>query len=204
MIRSFVAVLVLVLLFLVPFQAFADRRVHQHGLTICSIIINELTEGRVSLERAKKISFAIGVAGNRHFGRVTCGDMWLYLAIVQVESGFRTNVVNYRNCRGMFQVHAPSWARKFGIKYSDLLDPEINADAGIRVFKYYLERYGTLARALSAYNCDNPRGARRYVRAVLGLRSKIKTRYTELYRSFRQRDDRLAAEINPFGAFPTP
>ncbi len=202
MIRSVVPVLVLVLLIIAPFQALADKRVHQNGLTICSIIINELTEGRVSLEKAKRISTAIGNAGNRHFGRVTCGDMWLYLAMVQVESGFRTNVVNYRNCRGMFQVHAPSWARKFGIKYNDLLDPQVNADAGIRVFKYYLERYGTLPMALSAYNCDNPRGARRYVRAVMGLRSRIKTRYTQLYQNLQRRET-MTAEFDPLGTFPT-
>lgn len=200
MIRSLIPVLIVFSLTLIPFQAHGDQRVHRHGLTICSIIINELTEGRVDLDKARKITDAIGHAGNKHFGRVTCGDMWLYLAIVQVESGFRTDVVNFRNCRGMFQVHAPSWARKFGLKYTDLLDLQINADAGIRVLKYYLERYQDLSRALSAYNCDHPRAAGRYVRAVMGTRKKIKRRYTELYRSF-QKQERLAAEIQPVAAF---
>ena len=112
--------------------------------------------------------------------------MWLYMAIAYVESGFRNNVVNYLNCRGMFQVHAPSWARKFGLTYKDLLVPDLNADAGIRVFKYYLERYKRITPALSAYNSDDPQAATGYARAVLVTRLKIKKRYTELYRSFRK------------------
>jgi len=161
-------------------------QVHNNGLTICSVIINEMTSGQIGLEEAREISEAIANAANRHFGRVTCGEMWLYMAIAYVESGFRNNVVNYMNCRGMFQVHAPSWARKFGLTYNDLLIPDTNADAGIRVFKYYLERYGRVLPALSAYNSDDPHAATGYARAVLGTRLKIKKRYTQLYRSFRK------------------
>ena len=63
--------------------------VHSDAMAICSIIINEMTEGKIGGDRAKEISLAIAQAGNKHFGRVTCGDMWLYMAIVHVESGFR-------------------------------------------------------------------------------------------------------------------
>jgi hypothetical protein len=167
--------------------ASAAPKVHRHGLTICSVIIKEMTDGRVGMKKARLISRAIARAGNKHFGRVTCGEMWLYMAIAYVESGFRNNVVNYKNCRGMFQIHAPSWARKFGFRYKDLLDPVKNADAGIGVFKYYLHRYKKLIPALSAYNSDHPRAARRYARAVLGTRRKIKKRYTQLYESLRDR-----------------
>lgn len=162
-------------------QAAYAARVHRHGMKICALIINEMTEGRVSSERAKQISLAIARAGNKHFGRVTCGDMWLYLAIVYVESGFRNDVVNHRNCRGLFQVHAPSWAKKFGLSYRDLLNPSVNADAGLRVFKYYLARYKRLLPTLSAYNSDHPRAARGYAHAVLSTRKRIKKRYTELF-----------------------
>jgi hypothetical protein len=150
------------------------------------MIINELTEGRVDLKQGKELSLAIARAGNKHFGRITCGDMWLLMAIVYVESGFRSKVVNHLNCRGMFQVHAPSWARKFGIRYRDLLDPHINADSGVRVFKYYLDLYKGLAPALSAYNSDDPVAAGRYVRVVLAMRKKIGKRYAQLYRDLRQ------------------
>jgi len=185
MIRLIMPLLVLSLVFSIPADLLAADRVHPHAMTICSIIINEMTEGRISQENARQISLAIAQAGNRHFGRVTCGDMWLYMAMVYIESGFRNNIVNPLNCRGMFQVHAPSWARKFGRTYTDLLDLHINADSGIRVFKYYLDLYGKIVPALSAYNSDDPRASVGYARAVLGARQRIKKRYTELYRDFQ-------------------
>ena len=170
--------------------------VHSDAMAICSIIINEMTEGKISGDRAKEISLAIAQAGNKHFGRVTCGDMWLYMAIVHVESGFRNNIINSENCRGMFQVHAPSWARKFGLRYVDLLDLHTNADSGIRVFKYYLEQYKMVVPALSAYNSDHPRAAIGYARAVLGTRRKIQKRYAELYRAFKH-ERKIASNPSP-------
>jgi hypothetical protein len=164
--------------------------VHQNAMSICAIIINELTEGRTSVTEARRISLAIAEAGNRHFGRTTCGDMWLYMAIAYVESGFKINVVNHYNCRGMFQIHAPSWARKFGVRYADLLDMKTNADIGVQVFKYYLETYKYLIPALSAYNSDHPVAARGYARAVLNTRTRIQKRYTELYKAFRSAQNR--------------
>ena len=62
------------------------------------------------------------------------------------------------------------------------------ADAGIRVFKYYLGRYKKVVPTLSAYNSDHPRAATGYAHAVLGARRKIKKRYTELYKSFQEKD----------------
>ncbi len=174
-------------------SGFAEDRVHKHGLEICSTIVQELTEGKVSDDEAREIALAIATAGNKHFGRTTCGDMWLYMAIAYVESGFRTNIVNYYNCRGMFQVHAPSWANKFGITYADLLDVDTNAHCGVGIFRYYLALYKRVSPALSAYNSDNPHAATRYASAVLNIKRKIKKRYSELYNELEERD-KLAAE----------
>jgi hypothetical protein len=166
-----------------------ERIVHRNGLAICSVIIAELTEGRLGVEKARRISEAIAAAGNKHFGRVTCGEMWLFMAIAQIESGFKHNIVNQQTCIGMFQVHGPSWARKMGLRYRDLLNIELNADAGIGVFKYYLERHKSLFRALSAYNSDHPTAAPGYVAAVLGARKRIKKRYIQLYRALGEDAD---------------
>ncbi len=185
MIRGILTGALSLLLSVVPTSILAGNEVNPHALPLCSMIIGEMTEGRVSPEQAMEISLAIAQAGNKHFGRVTCGDMWLYMAIVHVESGFKTNIINYQNCRGMFQVHAPSWARKLGLRYADLLDMQTNADAGIAVYKYYLELYKTVLAALSAYNSDHPHAARGYAWAVLGTRLKIKKRYSQLYRDYK-------------------
>jgi hypothetical protein len=183
MIRGLMPAALVVLAHVLPVASWAvEDMVNPYAVPLCSVIIGEMTEGKVSPERARQISLAVAQAANRHFGKVTCGDMWLYMAIIHVESNFRNNLVNYYNCRGMFQVHAPSWARKFGLKYSDLLDLDTNADCGIRVFKYYLDLYKLLVPALSAYNSDHPRAAVGYASAVLNTRKKIKKRYTQLYK----------------------
>jgi len=183
MIRGLMPAALVVLAHVLPVASWAaEDKVNPYAMPLCSIIISEMTEGKIGPDRAHEISRAIAQAGNKHFGRVTCGDMWLYMAIIHVESNFRNNLVNYHNCRGMFQVHAPSWARKFGLKYADLLDLETNADCGIRVFKYYLDLYKLLVPALSAYNSDHPRAAVGYASAVLNTRKKIKKRYTQLYK----------------------
>ncbi len=186
MTRVIVCALGALCLVLFPIFTNADGKIHSNGIAICSVIINDMTEGRVSLRQARTMATAIANSGNKHFGRITCGDMWLYMAIVFVESGFRNNIVNYENCRGMFQVHAPSWASKFGIRYADLLDLETNAECGIQVFKYYLNLYGNVVPALSAYNSDDPYAARGYARAVLATRNKIKNRYIKLFRVYRE------------------
>lgn len=185
MARGIAPAIGVLLLVLLPALCKADDRVHTNGISICSVIISEMTEGKVALKQAREIATAIASAGNRHFDKVTCGDMWLYMAIVFVESGFRNNIINYQNCRGMFQVHAPSWASKFGIRYADLLNLETNADCGVQVFKYYLSLYGHVGPALSAYNSDDPTAARGYARMVLSVRNKIKNRYVQLYKMYR-------------------
>ncbi|MBI5249251.1 MAG: lytic transglycosylase domain-containing protein [Desulfomonile tiedjei] len=192
MVRGIIPICIM-LSFIMPAALAAGQVVHPNGIDICSQIIQEMTDGRIGIQKAREISLAIGNAGNRHFGKVTCGDMWLYMAIVYVESGFKNNVINEQNCRGMFQVHAPSWAGKFGIRYSDLLDTQTNADAGISVFKYYLQLYRNIVAALSAYNSDDPRAAISYARAVLHARQKIKKRYTQIYRQLK--NDMIASEI---------
>ncbi|MGC8659909.1 MAG: transglycosylase SLT domain-containing protein [Desulfomonilaceae bacterium] len=161
-----------------------EARVQTNGIEICSVIINEMTEGKVPLRQAKEIAMAIARAGNKHFGRITCGDMWLFMSIVYVESGFRNNLINYQNCRGMFQVHAPSWASKFRIRYSELLNLQTNADCGIQIFKYYMSLYRGVIPALSAYNSDHPYAARGYARMVLAVRKRIKERYLQIYRLY--------------------
>jgi hypothetical protein len=189
-------ILAAIVFFVLTPNGICSELVHSHGIAICSTIISELSEGKIGYNAATSISTAIANAGNKHFGRVTCGDMWLYLAIAHVESGFRSNVINEYSCCGIFQVHAPSWAGKFGVSTKQLLNPSVNADCGIRIFKYYLELYKDVIPALSAYNSDHPRASLSYAQAVLSTRRKIKQRYTELYRI-------LNSERVALGSVPT-
>lgn len=197
MIFRIAPVLALLLLLCVA-NASCQEREQPNALDICSVIINEMTEGRLSLRQSYETASAIAHAGNKYFNRVTCGDMWLYMAIVYVESGFKNNIINYKNCRGMFQVHAPSWASKFSVKSSDLLDLRVNAECGVQIFKYYLEMYGHVVPALSAYNSDHPDYARGYARAVLSTRDRIRKRYIQLYKAHKD-SPLLAAATNQSG-----
>ena len=193
MIRGLLQALAVCLLMGAPTYGLCEGRDQNNALDLCSTILTEMTEGRVKSREAKEICLAIANAGNKNFGRITCGDMWLYMAIAHVESGFRTNIVNHLNCTGLFQVHAPSWARKFGLKYRDLLDLDTNADSGLRVFKYYLGLYQNLVPALSAYNSDHPQGAIGYARTVLATRNRIKKRFAELFKEEqKQQNDQRA------------
>ncbi|MGD9819782.1 MAG: lytic transglycosylase domain-containing protein [Desulfomonilaceae bacterium] len=190
-----IAPVLALLLFLSVGPSAAQEKEQPNALAICSVIINEMTEGRLSLRQSYDVASAIAHAANKYFHRVTCGDMWLYMAIVYVESGFKNNIVNYKNCRGMFQVHAPSWASKFSVRYADLLDLRVNAECGVQIFKYYLELYGNVIPALSAYNSDHPHAARGYARAVLSERERINKRYIQLYNAYRD-SPMLAAVAN--------
>ncbi len=82
MIRRIVGVVLLFCLSVIPAAAKETVGVYPYAIPICAVIINEMTEGKVNLDQAREISLAIARAANRHFGRVTCGDMWLYMAIV--------------------------------------------------------------------------------------------------------------------------
>jgi len=175
-----------VCLFVATDSASAPPRYNPDALHICAQIISELTEGRLTTKDGEDISRAIAEAANKHFGSVTAGDMWLYMAIVYIESGFKVKVVNYQNCRGMFQIHAPSWASKFGVKYGELLNPRTNAEIGVLVFKYYLGLYKHIIPTLSAYNSDHPRAAIGYAHAVLNIRKKIMKRYVHIYQGLHQ------------------
>lgn len=179
-----IAPVLAMLLFLSLAPASAQEKAHPAAMAIFSEIIYEMADGKLDRKQSQDTALAIANAGNKYFNRITCGDMWLYLAIVYIESGFKNNIVNYQNCRGMFQVHAPSWASKFGVRYSDLLDLRINAECGVQIFKYYLEMYRNVVYALSAYNSDHPSASTGYARAVLATREKIKRRYIQLYRAY--------------------
>lgn len=189
MIRRIIGGVVFFCLLVCPAAAREASHVYPYAIPICAVIINEMSDGKVNLDQARDMALAIARAGNGHFGKVTSGDMWLYMAIVYVESGFKPNIVNEQNCRGLFQVHAPSWAHKFGVRYTDLLDVKVNAHCGIGVFKYYLNLYKGLVPTLSAYNSDHPRAAIGYASAVLAARNRIKKRYTALYLAIQGRQN---------------
>jgi len=77
-------------------------------------------------------------------------DPALVLAVVSVESGFRSDAVSPKGAQGLMQL-MPGTARDLGV--SDPLDPAANLDGGTRYLNALIQQYkGDLKRALAAYN----------------------------------------------------
>jgi soluble lytic murein transglycosylase-like protein len=79
----------------------------------------------------------------------------LLRAVVDKESAYRPCVVSKKGAMGLMQL-MPATAAEFGVK--NPFDPVENLDAGARLLKKLVERYGgDLALALGAYNAGPSR-----------------------------------------------
>ena len=75
----------------------------------------------------------------------------LIKAVIQAESRFNPSAVSHKGAVGLMQV-LPSTARAHGVH--NLLDPQLNLEAGTRHLKTLLEAYNDdEILALAAYNC---------------------------------------------------
>lgn len=77
----------------------------------------------------------------------------LLIAQIYHESTFRTNLISSTNDYGLMQINACNhgWLRnKLGI--SDFLDPYENMRAGVYMMSSYLNKYGSVEKALVCYN----------------------------------------------------
>lgn len=77
-------------------------------------------------------------------------DPNLVLAIIAEESGFDPKATSNVGAVGLMQV-MPHWKRVLGIN-GDLYDIATNIKYGLQVLGFYLEMYGDLETALTAYN----------------------------------------------------
>jgi membrane-bound lytic murein transglycosylase MltF len=85
-------------------------------------------------------------------------DPGLVLAVVSVESGFRSQAVSPKGAQGLMQL-MPKTAAELGV--GDALDPQQNLDGGVRHLGSLLTLYdGDVRRALAAYNAGQGAVAR--------------------------------------------
>jgi len=97
---------------------------------------------------------AMALAAERH--RV---DGLLVAAIVETESGFKSNRVSPQGAVGLMQV-LPSTAEEYGAK--DLFDPRVNLDVGSRYLGELMTDFkGNVELAVAAYNAG-PGAVERY------------------------------------------
>ena len=84
----------------------------------------------------------------------------LVAAMVRHESGFDPQALSPRGARGLLQV-MPATAERFGISQNDLLDPELNLEAGARYLSWLVNHFDSdLARVLAAFNAGEGTVAR--------------------------------------------
>ena len=78
-------------------------------------------------------------------------DPRLVHALIEVESGYRSDAVSAAGAMGLMQL-MPDTARRYGV--GDPLDPEANIEAGTRHLRALLDEFGPLFAldALAAYN----------------------------------------------------
>lgn len=97
----------------------------------------------------------------------------LAFRLVKAESNFNPDAVSVAGAVGLAQVMYPTALdMKPDITYTELFDPEINLDLGLRYLGMMLATFGDTALALSAYN-GGPSNVRRgwrnysYERSIL-------------------------------------
>jgi hypothetical protein len=77
---------------------------------------------------------------------------WVIAAMVRAESAFDPTAESTKGALGLMQL-MPATARRLGYPADDLLDPEINLEAGVRYVAELAARYtNDLALILAAYN----------------------------------------------------
>ncbi len=75
----------------------------------------------------------------------------LILAVIAVESQFDHFAISNVGARGLMQV-MPFWKDKLGSRDDNLFAIETNIRYGCAILRMYMDRYGSLTRALAAYN----------------------------------------------------
>jgi soluble lytic murein transglycosylase len=145
------------------------------------MIEHHLQDGRTDLSSEQIPSIARMLYEESRFYGI---DYRLVLAIMAVESNFRSNAVADDGARGIMQIKpllASSIAKKAGIPYqgaSDLFKPENNVRFGLYHLSWLRGNFKSTSEVLLAYNVGHNRAKRllsrdgdadsRYTRRVLG------------------------------------
>lgn len=80
-------------------------------------------------------------------------DANIIKAVISTESGFNPSAVSHAGAKGLMQIMDFN-SRAMGV--TNPFDPTQNIDAGSRILKGHLDKYGDLSKALAAYNAGGP------------------------------------------------
>ncbi len=156
-------------------ETFCDSDSFNPGITV-QMIERHLQDGRTDLSSRQLPSVARTLYEEARFYGI---DYRLALAIMAVESNFRTDAVSSAGARGIMQIRpilASSIAREAGILYreaSDLFDPANNVRLGLHYLSWLNSVFKSTTEVLLAYNIGH-NGAKRH----LSRRGDAESRYT--------------------------
>lgn len=134
---------------------------------------------RISLTTAERIvRTAIEVSNDYD------ADPLLLLGIIAKESSFNTKAKSGYGAAGLMQVYAPSHKQllsELGVNTQNrktvektlLSELDLNMTAGTRIFKQYERQYGSIEKALQAYNGARKDSTFKYARKVMALRESF-------------------------------
>ncbi len=104
----------------------------------------------------------------------------LVAAVIRAESAFNPRAVSRKGARGLMQL-MPATAKRYGVRSSELFQPERNIEAGVRYLSFLVDRFsGDLPKVLAGYNAGEGsvdrfggvppyRETQGYVRRILGF-----------------------------------
>jgi len=101
----------------------------------------------------------------------------LILSVIAVESQFDHFAISNVGARGLMQV-MPFWKEKLGSKDDNLFEIETNIRYGCAILSMYKHRYGSLSRALAAYN--GSLGTTRYTARIYAQMKRFKASAADL------------------------
>jgi len=103
----------------------------------------------------------------------------LVAAVIRAESAFNPRALSGKGARGLMQL-MPATAKRYGVRASELFQPERNIEAGVRYLAFLVDRFaGDLPKILAGYNAGEGsvdrfggvppyRETQTYVRRILG------------------------------------
>lgn len=115
------------------------------------------------------------LAAAQEAGRDRGIDPLLIVAIMAVESSFNPRAQSHMGAQGLMQVMPRYHQDKIGKKRGKnaLFDPEFNVQVGTHVLHETITRYGSVQRALQAYNGSLGDPSMRYPRKVLAMKKRL-------------------------------
>lgn len=114
--------------------------------------------------------------------------MELVLSLIEVESGFDSDVISRTDDYGLMQINAINheWLNE-SIGVEDFLNPKENIHAGVYILSYLCHKYEDYHLALMAYNYGEGRAKYYWDKGI--YTSKYSEKVVEIFETYKRTED---------------